>query len=72
MQRTLRRSEVESLTGLSRSSIYERVAAGTFPKPINLGGSAVGWLERELEAWLKARIEERDGLGKTKRRRRAA
>jgi len=72
MQRTLRRSEVEGLTGLSRSSIYERVAAGTFPKPINLGGSAVGWLERELEEWLQARIQERDGKGSGKRRRRAA
>jgi prophage regulatory protein len=72
MQKTLRRTEVESITGLSRSSIYELVAAGAFPKPINLGGRSVGWLERELEDWQKQRIAERDGKGGDKRRRRRA
>ena len=73
MQKTLRRTEVESITGLSRSSIYELVADGKFPKPINLGGRAVGWLENELAEWQKSRIAERDGKGGgTVHRRRAA
>ena len=30
----LRRKQVEQRTGLSRSTIYLRVAQGTFPKPV--------------------------------------
>ena len=54
----LRRKQVEIRTGLSRSTIYARIAEGTFPPPINLGGArAVGWIEAEIEAWLQAQIE---------------
>jgi len=56
----LRRKQVEKRTGLSRSTIYLRIQKGTFPKPINLGARAVGWLENEIEAWLSERIEIRD------------
>lgn len=56
----LRRKQVEKRTGLSRSTIYLRIQEGTFPKPINLGERAVGWLENEIEAWLATRIELRD------------
>ncbi len=41
----LRLPTVKTRTGLSRSTIYLRIAQGTFPKPVNLGGRAVGWLE---------------------------
>ena len=60
VQRILRRSDVESATGLPRSTIYERMAAGTFPKPVSLGVRAVGWLEEEIIDWQKRRIAERD------------
>ncbi len=60
MQKFLRRPEVEQVTGLPRSSIYERIAAGRFPKPIPLDGRAVGWLEPEIIEWQKQRIAERD------------
>ncbi len=55
----LRLPGVKAVTGLSRSTIYLRVAEGTFPKPVSLGGQAVGWLEAEVMEWLKARAEER-------------
>lgn len=55
----LRRKQVEARTGLSRSTIYARIAEGSFPRPINLGGSrAVGWLESEINEWLQARIQQ--------------
>jgi prophage regulatory protein len=45
-------------TGLSRSTIYLRVAEGDFPKPISLGGyRAVGWIEAEINDWLNTQIE---------------
>ena len=52
----LRRKDVQVRTGLSRSTIYLRVAQGTFPRPIPLGLRAVGWLEGEVEAWLQAQV----------------
>lgn len=62
VQNILRRRKVEEATGLSRSSIYEEMAEGRFPKPVKIGaGRAVGWLESEIAAWQRARIAERDG-----------
>ena len=55
----LRLPRVKATTGLSRSTIYLRVAEGTFPKPVSLGGRAIGWLEAEVMEWLNARAEER-------------
>jgi prophage regulatory protein len=57
MHTILRLPEVKKNTGLSRSTIYLRISQGTFPKPVNLGGRAVGWLEAEVEQWLQRRIE---------------
>ena len=48
---------VKTRTGLSRSTIYLRVSQGTFPKPVSLGGRAVGWLEAEIQEWLQRQIE---------------
>ena len=53
----LRLPDVKSRTGLSRSSIYNYVSNGTFPKPISLGARAVGWLEAEIDQWINGQIE---------------
>ena len=53
----LRLPAVKTATGLSRSTIYLRIAQNTFPKPLSLGGRAVGWLEAEIQAWLQQRID---------------
>lgn len=65
MARTmLRLPAVKARTGLSRTTIYRRIAEGTFPRPVVLGARAVGWVEFEIEAWLEARIANRcDGAG---------
>jgi prophage regulatory protein len=54
----LRLPAVKAATGLSRSTIYERISAGTFPKPIPLGDHAIGWLASEVGAWIQQRISE--------------
>lgn len=56
----IRLKEVIAITGLSRSTIYERMSMEEFPHSVNLGGSAVGWLESEVHAWIENRIIERD------------
>ena len=53
----LRLPAVKARTGLSRSTIYLRIAQGSFPKPVSLGGRAVGWIEAEVVDWLKQQIE---------------
>lgn len=57
----LRRKQVEARTGLRRSTIYAKVAAGEFPAPIRLSVRAVGWIEQDVADWLKARIRETRG-----------
>lgn len=52
----LRLPAVKNRTGLSRSTIYQRIAEGRFPKPISLGARAVGWIDTEVEEWLTDQI----------------
>jgi prophage regulatory protein len=53
----LRLPAVKARTGLARSTIYLRISEGSFPKPVSLGGRAVGWIEAEVNDWLNRRIE---------------
>ena len=53
----LRLPQVKSRVGLSRSSIYLPVSQGKFPQPVRLGDRAVGWLESEVEAWLREKVD---------------
>lgn len=55
--RILRLKTVANRTGLSRSTIYLRMAEGTFPKQVALGGRAVGWVEEEVDTWIQAHIQ---------------
>ena len=54
--RFLRLPEVLARTGLSRSTIYVRLEQGRFPRPVSLGGRAVGWIEAEVDEWMRERI----------------
>lgn len=57
----LRLPEVLKRTGLSRSTIYDKLDTKsprydpTFPKQRNLGTGSVGWVESEINAWLASR-----------------
>ena len=51
----LRRPAVEIVTGLSRSTIYEMMDRGEFPRPIRIGRRAVAWPESSVLAWLADR-----------------
>ena len=58
----LRRHQVQQRTGLSRSTLYQYIKAGTFPAPVQLGPRAVGWLDSDISDWISAR-----GPGRAKR-----
>jgi prophage regulatory protein len=50
----LRRAEIVDRSGLSFPTIWRKIQAGTFPKPVQLGPNSVGWVEEEFEAWAKS------------------
>ncbi|MEO6965534.1 MAG: AlpA family transcriptional regulator [Acidobacteriaceae bacterium] len=67
-QTILRLPDVKARTGLSRSTIYLRLAEGNFPRPVSLGARSIGFVETEIDAWIDERIRirtsrnvERDG-----------
>lgn len=56
---------------LSKKAVREKVlyspahiarleAAGQFPKRVRLGTGRVGWVDEEVDDWIRARIAERD------------
>ena len=52
----LRLPFVKTCSGLSRSTLYLRIAQGLWPKPVKLGPRAVGWPESEVARMNAARI----------------
>lgn len=50
----IRLPEVGNMTGLSRSTIYARLAdpESNFPKSIPLGGRLVGWRRSDIQSWI--------------------
>ncbi|MGB0503932.1 MAG: helix-turn-helix transcriptional regulator [Thalassolituus sp.] len=60
--RIIRLPEVITHTGLSRSTIYARIAEDQFPRPVSLGGRLVGWHESDIQQW----IEERESTATSK------
>jgi prophage regulatory protein len=55
----LRLPQVVAKTGLSRSTLYVLQKHNEFPKAIQLGGRAVGWLNSEVSQWLAERAAAR-------------
>lgn len=55
IQKHLRRRAVEEITGLSRSTIYDLMARGDFPRPVHLTRKAVAWPEGVIAEWLAQR-----------------
>jgi prophage regulatory protein len=56
----LRDGLVTEITGVPRSTRYEMIAKGEFPRPIRLSPRIVAWSAAEIAAWQRKRMEERD------------
>jgi prophage regulatory protein len=53
--------ELKPRVPYTRQHLGRLEAAGRFPRRVRLGANGrVAWLESEIEAWIKARIAERD------------
>jgi prophage regulatory protein len=57
--RILREPEVRHRTGLSGPTIWRKEAEGAFPRRVKLGPRSVGWLESEIEEWVRDRAANR-------------
>lgn len=44
-------------TSLCRSSIYNLINAGKFPKNVTVMGKRKAWLESEIEDWMMSKME---------------
>ena len=52
--RLVRLPEVLRLCALSRSTLYNKVATGHFPKQVRLGANIVAWYESDVLAWMQS------------------
>lgn len=53
--RILTMAEVCKLTKYTRTHIYRKEAAGTFPRRVKIGPGRIGFWAHEVEAWMEAR-----------------
>ena len=58
MKRFYRRSTLEEMLGISRSTIHRLMEDGDFPRPIRLGRRAVGWKSEDIDDWLLGQAKE--------------
>ena len=54
-RRLVRLPEVSHLTALPRATIYERIAADEFPRPVSIGLRSVAWRLADIYDWLDKR-----------------
>jgi prophage regulatory protein len=60
-RKLLRLPQVKASTGLSKSTIYARIAEGTFPKQIPLGPRLVVWVESDIQNWIAEQVSAARG-----------
>jgi prophage regulatory protein len=46
--------------GISRTTLWKLVRDKRFPQPIRIEGTRKGFLASEIDAWIAARVAERD------------
>lgn len=56
--RLLRLRDVVSRVGLAKATIYRKIAAGEFPRPVTVGKSSVRWRESDISGWMSALTQQ--------------
>ena len=54
-------TQVMSICGMSRSSVYLSIKNGQFPSPVKLSTRSIAWLRSEVIAWVESRIKATRG-----------
>ena len=52
--RLIRLRDVAQRVGMSKATIYRKIALGEFPKPVGVGGQSVRWRESTIVDWMAA------------------
>lgn len=50
----LKMRTVNQTVGMSASTVYRGVAAGTFPQPVRMGRRCTRWRAADIRAWIQA------------------
>lgn len=51
-ERILRLPDVLYRTGLSRTTLYRKIAEGTFPQQVRISQNGSGWRASAVETWM--------------------
>jgi prophage regulatory protein len=62
VERLIRIGEVKRLTGMSTTTLYRKISAKEFPRPVQLGVVARAWPLSEVQKWIAGRIQLREGI----------
>ena len=62
MNKIFRMKHVKEITSLSSTTIYRKIAAGSFPRQFRLTDKTCAWVESEVIEWVDAKIAARDLL----------
>ncbi len=55
-ERLLRLPEVLHRVGLAKPTLYQKIAAGEFPRPVRIGPRAVAWPASVIDRWIAEKI----------------
>lgn len=61
--RIIRLKTVLARTGLSRSTVYRKIAEGTFPRQLPISVHGAGWHESAVDRWIANPAAYRDEAG---------
>ncbi|WP_454184659.1 helix-turn-helix transcriptional regulator [Parvibaculum sp. MBR-TMA-1.3b-4.2] len=56
-QKLLRRAEVTERYGIPRSTLYDLIAKGRFPRPVKVSPRFVAWRIEDLTGWEESLTE---------------
>lgn len=59
-ERIIRLKTVLDRTGLSRSTVYRKIAEGTFPSQVKISVHGAGWYESSINRWIADPIHYRE------------
>lgn len=54
--RLLRLRAVTERVGMSKATLYRKIADGSFPKPVSIGGPSVRWRASDIDAWMRSLV----------------
>ena len=54
-------SEIAQRIPYSQNHLRRLEAKGSFPKRIRIGANRVAWVRQEIDSWIEARLDSRNG-----------